>query len=125
MRQLVDDGSQRIVGILDTSVHELSLPTHSLAPDEGLYLTALAVLPEFRRRGIATALVETSVGPLQRTDPGWTRNPKQSLHEIVSPPPQKKISGVYVGACEPTLRRSLRARSPETETGRGSRRARS
>ena len=32
----------RIVGVCDVSRHEFDLPTHALAPDFGLYLTALA-----------------------------------------------------------------------------------
>ncbi|KAJ1452119.1 acyl-CoA N-acyltransferase [Pelagophyceae sp. CCMP2097] len=59
MRQQVEDGL-RLVGILDVSSAELNKPTHSLSPDEGLYLTALAVHPAYRRRGVARALVDAA-----------------------------------------------------------------
>ncbi len=48
----------RIVGVCDISRHEFDLPTHSLAPDYALYLTALAVHPALRRRGVASSLLE-------------------------------------------------------------------
>ena len=48
----------RIVGVCDVSRHEFDLPTHSLAPDYALYLTALAVHPALRRRGVASSLLE-------------------------------------------------------------------
>jgi ribosomal protein S18 acetylase RimI-like enzyme len=48
----------RIVGVCDVSRHEFDLPTHSLAPDYALYLTALAVHPALRRRGVAASLLE-------------------------------------------------------------------
>ena len=54
--QRLDDAC-RIVGVCDLSVHEFDLPTHTLSPDYGLYLTALAVHPAYRRAGIATELL--------------------------------------------------------------------
>ena len=48
----------RIVGVCDISRHEFDLPTHALAPDYALYLTALAVHPALRRRGVASSLLE-------------------------------------------------------------------
>jgi ribosomal protein S18 acetylase RimI-like enzyme len=48
----------RIVGVCDVSRHEFDLPTHSLAPDYALYLTALAVHPALRRRGVASSLLK-------------------------------------------------------------------
>jgi len=48
----------RIVGVCDVSRHEFDLPTHALAPDYALYLTALAVHPALRRRGVASSLLK-------------------------------------------------------------------
>ena len=41
--QTLGDENARLVGVVDVSRHEFDLPTHSVAPDFGLYLTALAV----------------------------------------------------------------------------------
>ncbi|KAJ8614450.1 hypothetical protein CTAYLR_000810 [Chrysophaeum taylorii] len=62
--QLLD--GQQIVGVAETSTHELMLPTHSLEPDEGLYVTALAVHPNHRRSGVATRLLEEAHVRAQR-----------------------------------------------------------
>ena len=54
--QSLDDA--KIIGVCDLSRQEFDLPNHSLAPDFGLYLTALAVHPAYRRRGIASRLLD-------------------------------------------------------------------
>lgn len=44
-----------IIGTVDLSSHEMELPTHSLC--EGLYMSTLAVDPEYRNRGLGRALL--------------------------------------------------------------------
>lgn len=55
--QQLEDG-KKLVGVMEASMSELELPTHSLGIREGIYCTALAVHPQHRRVGIATKLIE-------------------------------------------------------------------
>lgn len=64
--QALGDGA--IVGVADFSEHEFSLPTHSLAPNYGLYATALAVHPAYRRAGVASALLAEGTSLARRRD---------------------------------------------------------
>lgn len=57
--QSLADG-ERIAGVVEASTTEFDLPTHSLDPDEGLYITALAVHPAYRRSGVATTILSAA-----------------------------------------------------------------
>lgn len=57
--QQLEDG-KKLVGVMEASMSELELPTHSLGTREGIYCTALAVHPQHRRAGIATKLIDTA-----------------------------------------------------------------